>query len=289
MPSENAGYDLSIYSSRGNRHHNTSSLQLQPDASDLLSLPLELHYIILQYLDLKSLLALRKTSRTYFRIITVDQVRQLFIRHGRASPCLTACCNQCLSTPGLDRLVIDTSLDIHEWRSVCFRCWANRITQDYHLNPWPLIQIANGGEGYICQFCNWPVVHTGHDGDSGRLHAACRARRRLVLVLWFMMAFLQFGLGVICAVLAWTRYKRQVAIVIPSSIDFALAMLSVTVFGFRICTSNERTYARLLFVELILTVLRLPPVAYAAHTTIVFRLQAGLLPKFSFGIFFINL
>jgi len=218
MPSETPGYELSIYSSRENRQRNPSSSQLQPDPSDLLSLPLELHYLIFAHLDLDGLLALRRTCRIYTRIITIDLVRQLFIQNGRASACLTACCNQCLCTPGLDRLVIDSALDSDAWRSVCFRCWGNRITQDYHLNPWPHITLANGGEGYVCHFCNWPVVNTGQNGDPGRLHAACRARRRLVIVIWFMMAFLQFGLGVICAVLAWTRYRSRVAIVVPSSV-----------------------------------------------------------------------
>ncbi|KAI1813652.1 hypothetical protein GGS20DRAFT_465231 [Poronia punctata] len=287
MLPKSTGFELDIYSSR---RRSPSSSQLEPEPSDLLSLPLELHYIILSHLDLDSLLALRRTCRIYTRIITTDLLRQLFIHGGRASSYLSACCNQCLCTPGLDRLVVDASLDANDWRSVCFRCWGNRITQDYHLNPWPLIKLANGGEGYICHFCNWPVVYNGQGGeDLGRLHAACRARRRFVIVLWCLMAFLQFGLGVICAVLAWTRYKHQIAIVAPSSIDFGLAMISVTVFAFRICTTNEQTYARLLFTELVLTLLRIPPVAYAARTTVVYRVQAGLLPKFSFGIFFINL
>ncbi|KAI3318990.1 hypothetical protein HD806DRAFT_299593 [Xylariaceae sp. AK1471] len=293
MPPLNSGHELKVYNNRQGAHRRRSPLPpLDADASsisDLLSLPLELHYLIIARLDLESLLALRRASRLYYHVITPDLVRKHFIRNGRASLALTACCNQCLCTPGLDRLVVDTGLDANSWQSVCFRCWGNRITQDYHVNPWPVIHIANGDEGYICHFCNWPVVNNGRDDGVERLHAACRARRRLVLVLWILMAFLQFGLGVICAVLAWTRYIHSPGILIPSSIDFGLAMLSVTVFVFRIGATNERKYARLLFIELILTVLRIPPVAYSARTTVVQRLQAGLLPKFSFGIFLINL
>ncbi|KAI8628119.1 hypothetical protein F5Y19DRAFT_439700 [Xylariaceae sp. FL1651] len=291
MPSSHPGVELSIYDSH-DTHRRNRRLPPADDSlavRDLPSLPLELHYLIIAYLDLESLLALRRTSRLYRHVITTDLVRQLFIRNGRPRPMLTACCKQCLSMPGLDRLVVDTSLDVNSWRSVCFRCWSNRITQDYHLNPWPVVQFVSGGEGYVCHFCNWPVVNSGRSDSVERLHALCRSRRRLVVVIWMIMAFLQFGLGVICAVLGWTRYSHQPGVLIPSSIDFGLAMLSVVVFLFRICTNDERRYVRALFMELILTILRLPPVAYSARTTVVYRLQAGLLPKFGFGIFLINL
>jgi hypothetical protein len=63
-------------------------------------------------------------------------------------------------------------------------------------------------------------VNNGRDDGIDRLHAACRSRRRLVLLFWMLMAFLQFGLGVICAVLAWTRYIHSAGILIPSSVRF---------------------------------------------------------------------
>jgi hypothetical protein len=66
-------------------------------------------------------------------------------------------------------------------------------------------------------------------------------------------------------------------------------MISVVVFICRICTNNERKYTKLLFTELILTILRIPPVAYSARTTVVYRSEQGLLPRFGFGVFLINL
>lgn len=224
MSPYNPGYELSIYNSQGS-HHRNSHPHLHPrpaSTSDLLSLPLELHYIIIGHLDLESLLQLRRTSRLYYHVITPDLIRRLFVRNGLASLALTACCYECLSAPGLDRLVVDKNIGAFSWQSVCFRCWSSRITVDYHLNPWPVIQIANGDEGYICQFCNWPVVNNGRDDGVDRLHARCRARRRLVLFIWVVMAFLQFGIGVLCAVLAWTRYKHQPGVLIPSSVRLAL-------------------------------------------------------------------
>ncbi|KAI1432965.1 hypothetical protein GGR50DRAFT_688590 [Xylaria sp. CBS 124048] len=289
MLTPNSDYEMGTHSRRGSHRHSSRPSLHAGIASpgDLLSLPVELHYLILAQLDLGDLLQLRRSNRFYHQIINANFLRQRFIRNDRASPVLIACCNQCLCAPGLNHLVLDQNVDTNLWQSVCFRCWSARITMDYHLNPWPVVRIANGDEGYICQFCNWPVVNCAEAVD--RLHAKCRSRRRFVLLVWLMMAFLQFGIGVVCAVLAWTRYKSQIGVLIPSSIDFVLAMISVVVFIFRICTNNERKYVRLLFTELILTILRIPPVAYTAHTTVVYKLQQGLLPKFGFGIFVINL
>ncbi|KAI1260235.1 hypothetical protein F5Y18DRAFT_420195 [Xylariaceae sp. FL1019] len=258
-------------------------------AIGLSSLPLELHQLIIAYLDIDSLAALRHTCRLYYHVINVDLVRQLFTRNGRLSVSLTACCNQCLAVPGLHNLVTDSTLGDRSWRSVCFRCWSQRITQDYHLNPWPVIHLANGYEGYICHFCNWPVVNTQPGTGINRLHGACQARRRIVVLTWAFMAFLQFGLGVICAVLGWTKYRQNDRILIPASVDFALAMISVAAFIFRIYTTDERRYARALFIELVLTILRIPPVAYTARSSVVARTNAGLLPRFGFGVFVINL
>ncbi|KAI1169524.1 hypothetical protein F4777DRAFT_572871 [Nemania sp. FL0916] len=285
MPPYSPGYELSTRSGQASR---ARASQPSPSPS-LLSLPLELHYLVLSYLDLESLLQLRRSSRLYHHVITPDLISRLFIRNGVASLALTACCYQCLSTPGLDRLVVDKDRGASSWQSVCFRCWSNFITVDYHVNPWPVIKIANGDEGYICHFCNWPVVNNGRDDGIDRLHARCRSRRRLVIFVWVVMAILQFGIGVVCAVLAWTHYKHLKGIVFPSSIDFALAMVSVVVFICRICTNNDRKYTRLLLIELILTILRIPPVAYSARTTVAYRASQGLLPRFGFGVFLINL
>ncbi|KAI0400748.1 hypothetical protein F4802DRAFT_583873 [Xylaria palmicola] len=296
MAPDNSRWELSTFNRRASSGQSSRGRRSQPprrpenaSPSDLLSLPLELHYLILTHLDLDSLLQLRRTSRLYHGVITTDYVRRHFTRNGMASAALNTCCYDCLCAPGLDRLVVDKALPAFSWQTVCFRCWSSRITVDYHINPWPVIQIANGQEGYICQFCNWPVVNNGRDNGVDRLHATCRSRRRLVLSLWLVMAFLQFGISVLCAVLGWTRYKNQRGILIPSSIDFALAMVSVIVFIRRISTNNEIKYTRLLFAELLLTILRIPPVAYSARSTVIYRANVGLLPRFGFGIFVINL
>lgn len=58
----------------------------------------------------------------------------------------------------------------------------------------------------------------------------------------------------------------------------------------RVGTKNEATYTRALAIELVITIIRIPPVTYTARETIISETtQGGPLPKFGFGVFLINL
>ncbi|KAI0181244.1 hypothetical protein GGR52DRAFT_25364 [Hypoxylon sp. FL1284] len=266
-----------------------SGVGLSGDAG-LASLPLELQFLMLSYLDLYSLITLRHTCPLYRQIITADLLYKQFTSDGWCDPALQACCTECLCMPGLDRLVVETSRMSHEWRSICFRCWRYRVSREGGRKHWPLVQMANGEYGYICHFCTWPV----HSGTSNsrikQMHAPCRVRRLVVVITWLIMAIIQFGLGMLAAVLAWTMFRNQPMVLIPASIDFGLAILALVIFTIRVGTTNEVTYTRALATELVITFIRIPPVTYTARETIISETtQGGPLPKFGFGVFLINL
>ncbi|KAH9992875.1 hypothetical protein F4779DRAFT_631925 [Xylariaceae sp. FL0662B] len=268
----------------------SSSRPGTPGESRLAVLPLELQFLIISELDLQSMITLRQTSRLYRHLITADLVRKHFIHEGRCDPVLKGCCAECLCMPELDRLILDTSRDDESWRSICFRCWRSRLYYQKQRKHWPLVELANGTHGYICQFCTWPVQSGNSDGSLDLLHAACRVRKFTVVVIWLVMAFIQFGLGMLAAVLAWTMYKHQMPVLVPASIDFALAIVALVIFVIRTGTTNNRTYTRALATELVITFIRIPPVTYTARETVISEnTQPGALPKFSFGVFLINL
>ncbi|KAI4868820.1 hypothetical protein F4820DRAFT_89126 [Hypoxylon rubiginosum] len=275
--------------SRSRSHHAPPRTGLPADAG-LASLPLELQYLILSQLDLYSLVTLRQTCPLYRQVITADFIRRQFTRDGWYDPVLKSCCTECLCMPGLDRLVVDTTRPSHQWRSMCFRCWRDRISRESSRKHWPLVEMANGEYGYICHFCTWPV----HSGTSNsrikQMHAPCRVRRLVVVVSWLIMAVIQFGLGMLAAVLAWTMFRNQTTVLIPASIDFGLAIIALVIFTIRVGTTNEVTYTRALATELVITFIRIPPVTYTARETIISETtQGGPLPKFGFGVFLINL
>lgn len=203
--------------SRSRSHHAPPRTGLPADAG-LASLPLELQYLILSQLDLYSLVTLRQTCPLYRQVITADFIRRQFTRDGWYDPVLKSCCTECLCMPGLDRLVVDTTRPSHQWRSMCFRCWRDRISRESSRKHWPLVEMANGEYGYICHFCTWPV----HSGTSNsrikQMHAPCRVRRLVVVVSWLIMAVIQFGLGMLAAVLAWTMFRNQTTVLIPASV-----------------------------------------------------------------------
>lgn len=150
--------------------------------------------------------------------------------------------------------------------------------------------MVNGDYGYICHFCTWPVHSGGSSSRIKNMHAPCRVRRLVVVISWLIMAIIQFGLGMLAAVLAWTMFRNTSAVLIPATIDFCLAVIAVMIFVVRVGTTNEVTYTRALAVELVITFIRIPPVTYTARETVISETtQGGPLPKFGFGVFLINL
>ncbi|KAI1767007.1 hypothetical protein GGR53DRAFT_518632 [Hypoxylon sp. FL1150] len=271
------------------RRHAPPRTGLSADVG-LASLPLELQLLILSYLDLHSLVTLRQTCPLYRQVITADFLYRKFSENGQCNPVLQGCCTECLCMPGLDRLIVDTSRLRHEWRSMCFRCWRDKVSRGSSRKPWPLVEMANGDYGYICHFCTWPVHSGASNSRIKQMHAPCRVRRLVVVISWLIMAIIQFGLGMLAAILAWTMFRNQSMVLIPASIDFGMAVVALIIFTIRVGTKNELTYTRALATELVITFIRIPPVTYTARETIISETtQGGPLPKFGFGVFLINL
>ncbi|KAI1845570.1 hypothetical protein JX265_011680 [Neoarthrinium moseri] len=257
--------------------------------SGLLSLPVELQFMITSHLDLAETVALRRVCRLYRHVITADIVQAQFSRYGQYDAILQGCCSECLTTPGLDRLILDVTREHDAWRSICFRCWRTQLTPDYQRKHGPLLELANGEYGYICHFCAWPVCGgDGQEGSQELLHAPCRVKRYLATITWFVMAILQVGLGVLALVLAVTQYRKVPTVLIPTCIDFGLSIVALALFIIRTCAHDEQKYTYALAAELMMTVVRIPPVCYTARET-VNTPNVTFMSKFALGIFLLNL
>ncbi|KAH8194642.1 hypothetical protein TruAng_011187 [Truncatella angustata] len=186
--------------------------------SGLPSLPLELQFMVLNHLNLPETVGLRQVCRFYRHVITPEVLQSRFSSYGQYDAVLQGCCSECLTTPGLDRLILDVTRDHDAWRSICFRCWRVKLTPDYQRKHGPLLELANGGIGYICHFCAWPVCgDIGSDG-SETLHARCRIKRLMATITWFVMAIIQVGLGVLALVLAVSLYREAPTVLIPTAV-----------------------------------------------------------------------
>ncbi|KAI4594501.1 hypothetical protein KJ359_008290 [Pestalotiopsis sp. 9143b] len=260
-----------------------------PNAAALPALPLELQFMILNHLDLPETVRLRQVCRSYRHVITPDVLQKQFSSYGQHDAVLQGCCSECLTTPGLGRLILDVTRDHDAWRSICFRCWRVKLTPDYQRKHGPLLELANGEYGYICHFCAWPVCGGGNsEGSQELLHGPCRIKRLLATVTWFVMAIIQVGLGVLALVLAVTMYKEVPSVLIPTTIDFGLSVVALTLFIIRTCAHDEQKYTYALAAELMMTIVRIPPVCYTARETIQ-TTAVGPMPRFALGIFLLNL
>lgn len=176
--------------------------------------------MILRDLDLKETVRLRQVCQFYRHVITPEVLEAQFTRYGQPDAILQGCCSECLTTPGLDRLILDVTREHDSWRSICFRCWRVKLTPDYQRKHGPLLELANGELGYICHFCAWPVC--GENGSSEEnqetLHGPCRIKRLMATITWFIMAIFQVGLGVLALVLAVTMYRKVQTVMIPTTV-----------------------------------------------------------------------
>lgn len=73
-----------------------------------------------------------------------------------------------------------------------------------------------------------------------------------------------------------------------SQIDFGLSVLALCLFIIRTCSHDEQKYTYALAAELMMTIVRIPPVCYTARETIQTP-AVGVMPKFALGIFLLNL
>lgn len=187
-------------------------------ASGIRSLPMELQFMILSHLDLPETVRLRQVCRFYRHVITADVLQSRFSSYGQHDAVLQGCCSECLTTPGLGRLILDVTRDHDAWRSICFRCWRVKLTPDYQRKHGPLLELASGDYGYICHFCAWPVCGESSDGSQELLHGPCRVKRLMATITWFVMAIIQVGLGVLALVLAVTMYGKVPSVLIPTTV-----------------------------------------------------------------------
>ncbi|KAH8682627.1 hypothetical protein BX600DRAFT_506205 [Xylariales sp. PMI_506] len=262
--------------------------QRNEQATMMSTLPLEIRLMILDHLQLSDILRLRQVCHSYRHVITAEFVQQLFTRYGQPDAVLQGCCIECLMMPGVDRVLLDVNRGHGQWRSVCFNCWRSKVTANYQRKHGSLLELATGEYAYMCPFCAWPVNSVNPDGTAEIMHPQCRRKRFFATVVWFVMAIIQVGLGVLALVMSVTVYRHVPTVLIPTMLDFGMSIIALTLFMIRSCTSDEQKYAYALSAELFMTIVRIPPVCYTARET-VRSPQLGVLPKFSLGVFLLNL
>ncbi|KAH9902162.1 hypothetical protein F4778DRAFT_111325 [Xylariomycetidae sp. FL2044] len=238
-------------------------------------LPFEIQLMIISELDVSSLLRLRQTCRLHLHYVTPDVVRKLFVPAAATAadgvlssqvpdPDLRGACRQCLGYPGLGKILVETALD-DPWQSTCLRCWRihlrtrDRGGRDRESRD-ALVVFASGQQGSVCRVCGWPCL-----GDRPS-HRRCRFKAQVAVAVWFALGFVQFSLTIVVAAAAWSNYDHIPVVMIPASVAFGLAIISVLLVWVQTVMASPRFLWNLV-VELVSTALWVPPVYFTAVQT----------------------
>ncbi|KAK7946777.1 uncharacterized protein PG986_011098 [Apiospora aurea] len=225
----------------------------------LTALPMELQLEVIDHVDLRGLVALRRTYRLFrFSVITRGYLLRRFTSIDSGNGGVTRipamdtrlkyCCSQCLIMPGADLLLLEAevgyradgeqsssphplegvvigggeqhrSSNDYGWKTLCHRCWRPRLRHD---GPKP-IDLNSRWEVPTCILCGWPCPACY---QRPRVHPACRARRRWLKAAWFLLGLVQFVFGCFGAVASWSVYRDDPRSLVPASINFGLLLIS---------------------------------------------------------------
>ncbi|KAK4149990.1 hypothetical protein C8A00DRAFT_18403, partial [Chaetomidium leptoderma] len=245
----------------------------EPLPRHLLVLPPEILLMILQHLNFADIVRLRKTCKQMHALATPQQIRILFGPKELRDQLLGHCKTCLIHDPFRSRLLQPTLADPgYPLASRCLDCALK--DRDPRIRVGKKINLANFDTVWVCRWCGYPIVHGGAFGYE-QMHRFCYKRYNDVLFVFFVLGWLQLGLGIVAAALAWRYYRDSVLVFAPTVANFMLLWVCL---GFLICRGTRwRTYHWTLVLELIILGLWIPPI-YDVATEIA-NPPAGPIPQ----------
>ncbi|KAI1084519.1 hypothetical protein F5B20DRAFT_591479 [Whalleya microplaca] len=239
-----------------------SSSIISEQPSKLLSLPNELQYMIVSYLDFGDLERLRRTSLHYRRLLNADYVRAHLGGASALASQLASHCHACLERPGRHALILDPDGDadgVAPRRATCFACAVQ--ARSGNLRVGTRLTLADAREAWVCRWCGWPVAGGPSSWASDQFHVRCYDAYYRVLWGFLGLGFAQFAVGVVAAALGLVYFRRDALVFPPAVASFVLLWLCMAGLAFR--GNRVRTYHWVGAVELVILGLWIPPVYQA--------------------------
>ncbi|KAK4120415.1 hypothetical protein N657DRAFT_579959 [Parathielavia appendiculata] len=233
----------------------------QPRPRHLLALPPEIILMILQQLDFASIARLRLTCKTLRGLASPHQIRILFGGPAQLRMQLLGHCKTCLvHDPFRSRLLQPPLADPgYPLASQCLDCALQ--ARDPRISVGKKIVLANFDTVWVCRWCGYPIVEGAAFGFE-QMHRFCYKRYNDVLLCFFVLGWLQLGLGIVAAALAWRYYRDAMLVFAPTLTNFILLWICLM---FLISRGRRlRTYHWTLAIELIILALWIPPVYHVA-------------------------
>jgi len=170
-------------------------------------------------------------------------------------------CKSCLLyDPFRRRLLQPTLADPgYPLASCCLDCAVK--SGDPRIRVGKKINLANSDTVWVCRWCGVPIIDGGAFGCE-QMHRFCYKRYNDALFLFFVLGWLQLGMGIAAAALAWKYYRDSILVFAPTVTNFILLWICL---GFLVCRGNKwRTYHCTLVLELVILGLWIPPIYHIA-------------------------
>ncbi len=232
----------------------------EPCPRHLLALPPEILLMILQRLDFADIVRLRRTCKQFHALASPQQLRILFGPAQLRMQLLGHCKTCLLYDPFRRRLLQPTLADPgYPLASCCLDCAVK--SGDPRIRVGKKINLANSDTVWVCRWCGVPIIDGGAFGCE-QMHRFCYKRYNDALFLFFVLGWLQLGMGITAAALAWKYYRNSILVFAPTVTNFILLWVCL---GFLVCRGNKwRTYHCTLFLELVILGLWIPPIYHVA-------------------------
>jgi hypothetical protein len=256
----------------------------EPRPRHLLALPPEILLMVLQRLELADIFRLRRTCRQLRALASPHQIR-ILLGPVQLRMQLLGHCKTCLMYDPFRSSLLQPELPDpgYPLASQCLDCALK--ARDPRIAVGKKITLANFDTVWVCRWCGYPIVEGGAFGFE-QMHRFCYKRYNDVLLVFFVLGWLQLGLGIVAAALAWRYYRNSVlvfaptvvsSVVQPLSRSLAITMMLIELFlqtnfillwiclMFLIWRGKKlRTYHWTLALELIILGIWIPPVYHVA-------------------------
>ncbi|KAK3314498.1 hypothetical protein B0H66DRAFT_449574, partial [Apodospora peruviana] len=222
----------------------------------LLSLPAEIQIMILRFLEFADIERLRRTCKALRALANPAQIRSIMGPILLRMQLLGHCRTCLLRDPFRSHLLLGKPSDPgYPLASKCINCAI--AANDDRIRVGKKVLLASLDQVWVCRWCGWPVTEGASSGNE-QFHRPCYKSYNDALFVFFVLGWLQLGLGVTGAALSWRYFRHAKLIFGPTVTSFLLLWVCL---GFLIFRGNRRrTYHYTLVLELAILCLWIPPV-----------------------------
>ncbi|KAH8884930.1 hypothetical protein GQ53DRAFT_696760 [Thozetella sp. PMI_491] len=252
----------------------------------LLALPNELKLMLLNYLEFADIERLRRTCKEFRELANPRWIRTMYGEENLRR-LLLGHCKVCLRHDPFRSTLLraDPSDPAYPLASYCLGCAVKQDDQRIRIGK--RVQLASFDNVWVCRWCGLPITEGAAYGHE-QFHRSCYKRYNDVLFYFFILGWVQLGLGTAGTAMSIRFYRNELLIFAPALTSFLLLWICLTILLFR--GNRFRTYIFTLFIELAVLGLWIPPLYRLAKDIAVAKepskIDVGTLSVYAFNMLF---